>query len=228
MKTNVTLSTGQVVEVRRLGLFELQDNLPQPVIEPYTVTVLFASGKVYQQLYDLSKTKEKPEIAEELCDRSMAEYWAWDEYHKYQKGLRYEQERIENYVKYCQDVAQYIRDYAVGGELLDCHPEDWALIIESALIHLVASEDIKKALQEFNATYDQRPLWDVYEAMVDDSLGSYDMRVVELKRAETLNLSLEDYFSRSVEIRAREIAAERVPDMIAAVEQAYAVRNSGR
>ncbi|MEE9366582.1 MAG: hypothetical protein V3W44_07845, partial [Dehalococcoidales bacterium] len=58
--TIVSLTDGGSVEVRRLGMFEL-DDIPRD-IEPYTVPILFSSGVIYEQTYDYSEVREKPSI----------------------------------------------------------------------------------------------------------------------------------------------------------------------
>ena len=216
--TTVILSNGQQARVRRLGLFELDDNIDKPNLEPYTVTILFSSGEIFNQPYDLSVIRYPPDTPFESCEEKSQDWFAWREYHRYTEGLVYEEKRIQAYVDYSYTVAEFIRTHAVLDKLPDdITTEDWAEIGKAALCHTVGMADINKAIDQLGGQWNGESLLEAYR-MVPRSKGSYDFRVVELDMMLSLNESEQTYFARPVMERARLIAKDQIRDMIKALE----------
>ncbi len=221
--TTIKLSNNKEVEVNRLGLFGIQDNVAQPDLSPYTVTILFANGEIYEQPFDLTVERIAPETPFEQCEENSQDWLMWREYHRWQNGIVYEQKRANAYADYCYQVARYIRSSAVIGELGDdITVEDWHAITEAALCHTVTPDDVAKAIKQLNATYHDEPLMDAYKDTSKSGL-SYDYRKVELDLMVKLGETEEQYFSRSVMERARLIASQQIDAMGEALEHKSAM-----
>lgn len=216
--STVILSNGQKARVRRLGLFELDDNIDKPNLEPYTVTILFSSGEIYNQPYDLSIIRYPPDTPLEECEENSQDWYKWREYLRYNEGLVYEEKRIQAYVDYSYQVAEFIRNVAVLDKLpRELEAEDWEIIGAAALCHTVEMDDINRAIAQLGGQWDGESLLKAYQT-VPRSKGSYDFRVVELDMMMSLQESEQTYFSRPVRERARLIAKDQIRDMIKALE----------
>lgn len=131
-----------------MGAFEL-DNVPKNLPGPYTVTILFANGTVYEQPFDLSEPRPQPDKPFELCDKSEVAYWDWQEYYRYQEGLLHLQKQHEAYCDYCERVAAYIRANCILTEIdfTLITADDWRAIYHAAICPQVTMEDIAAAMR---------------------------------------------------------------------------------
>lgn len=222
VEVEVELSGGQKVKVKRLGLFEIQDNLGLPDLEPYTVSVTLDNGKTYKQIYTLDYDRPKPDTPFEMCEKQSREYWNWIEYHNWQDGLAYLERQGNDYAVYCRKVATYIRDNAVIGDTTSATVEDWQLITHHALCHLVTQQDVDQQVENLGATYQGEPIKEAYKVVKKSGL-SYDYRKVELDMMTDLREAEEVYFSRSVANRARLIASRQIDAMGSAIEHHAAI-----
>lgn len=116
-ETAVTLSNGQTIQVKRLGLFELDSEIDKShLIEPYTVTVMFANGTIYEQPFDVSIVRDKPDKPFEECEEKTAEYYQWQEYMRWQQGFVYYQKQIDAMSAYFADIEAYILDNCLSAD----------------------------------------------------------------------------------------------------------------
>ena len=143
---------GNMVTVRRLGLFELDENVPRNIPGPYTVTILFADGNVYQQPYRLDRPTPpgKPTIPVDQAQPGTPEYYAWQDYLRYQEAVLHVRKQYEAYADYCERVAGYIREHCLASSEFDVFPifpEDWDKIYQAALCPQVTMEDIAAAMR---------------------------------------------------------------------------------
>ncbi len=144
--TTVPLTDGGSVEVRRLGMFEI-DDIPRDV-KPYTVPILFSSGVIYEQTYDYSQVREKPDIPlEEVEERTQA-WYNWQSYLRYQDALTHRRKNNEAYADYCERVKDYTLAYCVTGDVLvsSLSHEDWQGILHAALCPHVTLEEVRAAI----------------------------------------------------------------------------------
>lgn len=145
--TETTLSTGSVVSVRLLGLFEL-DDIPRDIPGQYTYTVNFLSGRDYEAPFDMSVVREKPDVPLEEVEKGSKEYYDWQEYLRYQEGLLHQQKQIQAYANYCNRVAEYIRERCIDEDVEIVSPDDWDKIYQAALNPLVTMEEISAVLRD--------------------------------------------------------------------------------
>lgn len=133
--TAVTLSNGSIVDVTRLGLFELESKIGQPPIEHFTIEQELPDGKVHRQFYDVSYERPRPDTPFEDCEKGSGEYWGWVEYHYWQEGLLFYREQMDALSAYFSDVEQYILANCVQTEDRDKIEtwEDWGKIYHASV-----------------------------------------------------------------------------------------------
>lgn len=147
-KTVIKLSTGDEIEVRRLGIFELDVLDPDP-LGPFTYAGRALAGEVEIE-YDGSGWEEPP--PEPDLD-SEPEPWSseWHElreYEMYHAWLRHESRRMEAAAQYHEQAAEYVLANCVnGGREKIVTDEDWAAIHSAALVPQLTQEDVAEALR---------------------------------------------------------------------------------
>jgi len=148
--SEVLLISGRIINVRRLGMFEL-DDVPKDIPAAYTVSILFAGGEVYEQQIDLSYSRPKPDKPFESCAENDAEYYDWREYYTWQDGLVHSRNQYEAYCDYCEQVASYIMRYCILTDDLSASEivtEDWPKIYQAAFCPQVTMEDISASMRD--------------------------------------------------------------------------------
>jgi hypothetical protein len=147
-KTVIKLSTGDKIEVRRLGIFELDVLDPDP-LGPFTYTGQTLAGEVEIE-YDGSGWEEpppRPELDGDPEPRS-DEWMELREYEMYHAWIRHESKRMEAAASYHEQVAEYILSNCVnGGRDKIITDEDWAKIHLAALVPQLTQEDVADALR---------------------------------------------------------------------------------
>lgn len=146
--TPVPLQCGESIQVRRLGMFEL-DDVPRDIPGPYTVTILFANGEVYEQALDLTVPRQRPTKPLEFCTEQDIEYYDWQDYLSWQQGLLHLQKQHEAYCNYLERIAAYIRQNCILTDIDHnlITSDDWPHIYQSALCPQVTMEDIAAAMR---------------------------------------------------------------------------------
>ena len=145
--TTVPLTDGGSVEVRRLGMFEL-DDVPKDIPGPYTVPILFSSGVIYEQTYDYSQVREKPDTPLEEVEEGTMAWYDWQSYLRYQDALTHRRKMSEAYADYCERIKTYILATCVTGDVLvsALSHEDWQAILHSALCPQVSLQEVRAAI----------------------------------------------------------------------------------
>jgi hypothetical protein len=150
MLTSVTLSNGQTANVKRLGLFELDDYVTKDIPPEFTYTVHLMSGRDVEVKYNLGEVDEEPPppgLPYDECDEGTPEYYQWQSVFRHRQALEHEQARLDAYAEYCQQVATYIRQTCIPDGLAVSTPDDWDKIYHAALCPQVKMEDIGAALR---------------------------------------------------------------------------------
>lgn len=228
VKAGLTLSNGERVTVRRLGLFELDDNITRAIPDPYTYEVRLVSGETFRHRFDSSTPRKPPEVPHEEAQEGTSEYYDWREYLRYEEALQHQEKQIEAYAVYCRQVAEYIMTHCVDGVSPNSiQPEDYAEIYRVALCPMVTFEEIYHVIsQNFEATFDGRNLLDALNDL-EPGLGSYNaLKVWEIELMTRLRDTEEEYTDRSTTQRARMIAADKVADFIASLNQDRAFKEA--
>ena len=144
--TQVTLSDGLPVEVRQLGLFEL-DNKGREILGPYVYTMLSATGQFIEDEYviptepdDIPQPPEKPNTPE-----GQEQLRAWE---TYQAAIAHEKKRIESYEGWVSDIAHYILENCVQPEDRNrIIADDWKRIRLAAVVPELTESGVADTLK---------------------------------------------------------------------------------
>lgn len=147
--TERTLSNNEIITVRRLGIFELDEAVPKDIPGPYTVTILFQDGEIYEQPFDTSVERVKPDTPFEQCEEKTSDWYNWQEYFRYQEYGIHAQKQYEAYSDYCERVQVYIRQHCLDdADTTQITAGDWQAIYHAALCPQVTMEDIAAAMRQ--------------------------------------------------------------------------------
>jgi len=214
----VLMSTGKKIEVRTLGLFELDECEPHPILEPFTYEMKLVTGSTVRVIFPLERydsPPRKPELQEgEVIEEKSRAWYALREWEWYWLAVANEKENLEKMAAYCHRIAQFILAKCVNdsdrSEITT--DEDWEAVLRVALIPPVTMELIAHTIQSvFKATYNDRP---ILEALADTEGGpvSYDALKIWQSMTMTKYQLREDTFaSIPVSERARMICATMLP-----------------
>lgn len=220
--TEVELSDGQKTQVRRLGLFEIDDIL-KDIPGPYTYTVHLLGGDDYEMAYDIEaameKPPEKPDISIDDAVAGEPEYYVWQNWLRHQEALAHQAKVYEAYADYCERVAVYVRNNCLSEGVVIDNADDWALIYHAALCPQVTIGDIKTAMSStFGASWAGKELFDAM-ANVEGGLGEYiSTKVWETNLMIKLGETEANYTERTIKERARMIAAFKIPEFFGILE----------
>lgn len=217
----VTTEAGDEIEVRRLRLYELDENVPRPDIEPYTIVIDALNGR-FRQLFDMAVPREKPSVPLEDTKEQTPAWYKWRTYYRYQEGLVYTHEQNQLTEKYLRDVSMYVFRTCVSDDQKDLvlSADDFLLVHAAALAPEVSVDTLKYVTaQIFIATYQSQPLFDAYLSLVQTGGGSHQIsRVWEMDLLRDLGEDLETYGKRTIFERAVLIMAKKIPSMIQALD----------
>lgn len=229
--TTIKLSNeGAEVSVKRLGLFEIQDNVTQPDLSPYTVTILFANGEIYEQPFDLTVERIAPETPFELCEENSQDWLMWREYHRWQNGLAYAEKQNQALIEHLQAVDDYIKANCISaGDLAKVETfADWEQIIAAAISELTVDDLAHYANLIFRAKYDEVSPFEAQDNL-PKSKGSYNwIAQLEYKLMRDLADTEEKYIGRPKRERANLILAELIPEMLAGLDMHDQMEQSKR
>ena len=116
----IILSDGLPCEVRRLGLYEL-DNKGRPITGPYSYSLLLATGQIVEDTYDLralTSIPTPPDMPAEEIRQGSPEWYQLKEYETYIAALAHEKIRVDSYHGYVDDIVAYILTHCL------INPED--------------------------------------------------------------------------------------------------------
>lgn len=216
---DVTLSNGEKVKVKRLGLFEIQDKIGQPSLEPYTITGDI-NGKQYRQVYILDYERPKPDTPFEMCEKDSKEYWDWIEYHNWQDGLAYLERQKQDLIDHLRTIDDYIKSNCISeADLAKVTSfDDWDMVKAAAISELSVSDLIQYSEAIYQATHKDVNLFDAYQS-VDKAAGSYNwIAQLEYSLLKQLGGIEEKYVTIPKKDRANMILSDLVPEMIKALD----------
>jgi len=217
----VTLSDGEPVKVRVLGLFEL-DAVGPAIPGPYRYQILTYTGQVYEAEYPL--TDEPPEKPDE--DKPEPGSIAWRElqdYETYLCALAHEETRAQAVEDWLNNCAEYILDHCVEDATRLVEPEDYETVYAAACVPKLRMDDIEAALaQTYRAEFAGRG---ILEALLSLEPGEGKVNAVALWENQLLNslglVTSEDeaqYGQLPIMDRARKVAAFKLSDWLNSLE----------
>lgn len=228
--TEIELSNGQKTQVRRLGLFEI-DDIPRVIPGPYTYTVHLLGGDDYEMIYDieaaLQTPPERPSITLEEAVAGEPEYYQWQDWLRYQEALTHQTKAYEGYADYCERVAVYVRANCLPDDVQIETVEDWETIYNAALCPQVTIEDIKTAMSHnFGARWAGKEIFDAL-ATVEGGMGEYiSTKVWETNLMIRLGETEIVYSERGIKERARMLAALKIPEFFGILESDKAIKEA--
>lgn len=220
-ETAVTLSNESTIQVKRLGLFELDANVGKPPTDYYTIEQELPGGKVHRQFYDVSYDRPKPDTPIDECQEGSSDWWDWQEYYLWQKGLLFYREQMNALSEYFANIEAYILANCVAEDdrnLIETW-QDFDKVYQAALPNLPTVEDLEAVANSvFQAKWGEVS---VFKAFLDleGSEGSYawmPQKTFELmiKLGET-----EDQFlNRSKNEIAMMMVADLLPGMLTSLQ----------
>lgn len=221
-------SDGKSISIRRLGLFEIEDNITLPSTRPYTVRV-WVGGTEYEQEFSIhafSEPPKKPGVPVEEVDEGTPVFWAWKTYLQYQEALLYQKRQERSMVRFRSDVARYIRSTCILTE--DQYRiesvEDWREVTRLALVPKVSLTDLQLACgQVARVTYDDEDVLIklLFDPKESDPEGGAKYAIPTVWEVQTISEQgwlEEDWAKLSVQERARKIVGHKLSDWLEALE----------
>jgi len=151
MLVDVTLTSGKIIQVESLALFELEYNVPRSQIPGhYRVTILFASGQIYEQVFDITTVRPKPDKPLEECEEKTREWYQWQEHLRWQNGIAHYQDQAEALSAYFRQIEQYILEHCVAEDdrsLIETW-QDWDAVHTAVTPDLPDADYLKKLADE--------------------------------------------------------------------------------
>lgn len=220
----VTLSDGEECQVKRLGIFELDDIAPEDPGE-FTYIVKDLTGKEHEVPFDLDawdEPPEKPQVDDyrELEEES-PEWFDMLDYQLYQAALQHRKYRIMKVGEYYERVAQYV--------LANClEPEDrkrivtnadWENVYRAAMVPQLNMELIEKTLRStYAASFQEKDLLKAVESLPKGRGASNWLRKLENRLMIEMTLSEVAYALMPIEERARKVCALFIDDIMSSLE----------
>lgn len=210
--TTIIVSDGQPLEVRTLGIFELDPIMP-PALTPFTYDMTVMSGEKVTVEFDYTKFKtppERPDVDEADLVKGSRLWYKYRTWQFYEAAVSRERAQYQELDDYCDRVLDYILTCCIAPE--DEHrlvtEEDLDKFEWAALVPQLGKETIAKVLREtYKAKFNDEEL---FEAMAKTAggMGIYDaIRLWENKIANQLGLADAEYARIPLEERARRVVA---------------------
>lgn len=219
----VRLPTGFFIQVRRLGLYEL-DNVRFEDLGSFTYTYELSGGKTKEAFYDISQWPEPPKapaVPKEACDPTSMEAALWKVYDLYQSALLHRIKQVQAAELYAHDVARYILENCVKDvdRALVETAEAYEAVYQAAICPEVSIADIEAALaQTFKASFDGQPILDQLFAGKGGS-GKVDaLRQWAGQAREKWQLTKERWAEFSLRDRAEMIVSHKLPSWLESLE----------
>jgi hypothetical protein len=151
--TIVELSEGHEVEVRRMGIFELDAFDPDP-LGPFTYMGKTLAGEVEIE-YDGSKWESPPKKPDvEDPEEGTQEWWDLREYEMYWAWNLHEQKRLAAAATFHERLAEHIMDTCLNGDRDKVVTlEDWEKVHTAAMVPQMTQEDVVDALHNTFPSY---------------------------------------------------------------------------
>lgn len=221
--TVIRLSDGEPCEVKRLGIFDM-DNVGPSVLGPFVYTFTMANGQEVEETYDISRFTTPPQhpgVPEDQIVERSPTWHALLEWQTYKLAVAHERKRITSLVEYVKENSRHVLELALDEEdwprVQD--ESDWLAIMEAALVPQLSKEILADVFRRhFNAHFNGQEVFDALKNLEGGS-GGYDaLRVWEINTMSGMGYTEEQWAELALEERARKVAAHNLPDLIKALE----------
>lgn len=151
--TVILPSDSQPIEVAVLGIWELDDKIPQTFNERFSYQMEAVTGEKYQAEFDLSKFPEPPtEPTTPLHEaiKGSNEWHDWRNYQTYQAAIAHRAEMIRRAEEWMREVARYVIKTCVRkedrGRIAD--ERDHSTVVVAAVTPRVTKENLADVLRQ--------------------------------------------------------------------------------
>lgn len=221
--TVVRLSDGEPCDVKRLGIFDM-DNVGPGLLGPFVYTFTMANGQVVEEEYDLQRFTTPPQhpgVPEnEIVDHSPTWYQLL-EWQTYKSAILYEKKRIRSMIEYVMENSRHIVELALEEDDISRiqTDEDMLQIVEAAMVPQLTMEILADSFKRhFNAHFQGADIFDALKHTEQGS-GGYDaIRVWEINTMTGMGFTEEIWADIPLAERARKVAANNLPKLLEALE----------
>lgn len=222
----IQLESGSEIEVRRLGIFELDQFQPE-LSGLFTYKMRLISGEEYEVEFDYRRYEEtgKPIPTRPEMDGEPEPYTdVWfqlQEWELYEAAIAYEKRQQKARYSFYTSIIRHILTTCLEPTDLPkvITIEDWSRVYNAALCPQLYREDIERQLREtFKAKYDDKEIFDALQA-VSGGHGVYDaIRLWENKVMLEWQKTEEEYALVPVAERARKVCALILENVMSTLE----------
>jgi hypothetical protein len=221
--TVIQLSDGGSCEVKRLGIFDM-DNVGPSLLGPFVYSFTMANGQEVQEPYDIRRFTTPPQHPgvpeDEIVERSPT-WHALLEWQTYKLAVVHEKKRITSVVDYVLENSRHVIELALDESDWDRiqTEEDWLGVVEAALVPELTRDILADTFRRhFNAQFEGKEVLDAALGMTGGS-GGYDaIRVWEINAMSNMGYTEEQWAELSLPERARKVAAHNLPKLLEALE----------
>ena len=222
--TTITLSDGGPCEVKRLGIFDM-DNVGPTLVGPFVYTIKMLDGQEVDVEYDLRKITRPPQhpgVPENEIDEGTPTWHALLDYQTYTMAVAHERKRLNSAVGLIMEQSRYVVDSAMHDEDIErvLTREDYLAVLAAALVPELTPEVIADSFKNhFNAYFEGREILDAFESVAPGSGGYAAIKVWEINTMTQHGYTEEEWANLSLSERARKVAASKLPDLLEALER---------
>ena len=222
--TTITLSDGGPCEVKRLGIFDM-DNVGPALVGPFVYTIKMLDGQEVDVEYDLRKITRPPQhpgVPENEIDEGTPTWHALLDYQTYTMAVAHERKRLNSAVDVIMEQSRYVVDSAMRDEDIErvLTREDYLAVLAAALVPELTPEVIADSFKNhFNAYFEGREILDAFESVAPGSGGYAAIKVWEINTMTQHGYTEEEWANLSLSERARKVAASKLPDLLEALER---------
>lgn len=223
----ITLDSGKKVNVRKLGIFELDSLRPESVgVFTYEIEIM---GVKYDAEFDINKIEvppQKPETPEGEITKGSKEYDQLVDWKLYQAALLHEKRRQETIAHFYEAVTSYILNNCIDHSEYIKTEHDWNTVYDHALTEPLTIDKIAEVLDKtYGAKFNGVPVLKALEGTQRGS-GVYDsVRLWENKLMVEMQMTELEYSLLSLDERARKVCVLFLDDIMSYLEMDLMKKN---
>ena len=221
--TTITLSDGGPCEVKRLGIFDM-DNVGPTLVGPFVYTVKMLDGQEVDVEYDLRKITRPPQhpgVPENEIDEGTPTWHALLDYQTYTMAVAHERKRLVSAVDIIMEQSRYVVDSSLSDEDIEriLTREDYLGVLQAALVLELTPEVLADTFKNhFSAYFQGKEIFDAMDSIAPGSGGYAAIKVWEINTMTQHGYTEEEWANLSLAERARKVAASKLPDLLEALE----------
>jgi len=222
--TTITLSDGGPCEVKRLGIFDM-DNVGPTLVGPFIYKVKMADGQEVEVAYDLSNITRPPQhpgVPENEIEEGSPTWYALLDYQTYMMALAHERTRIESAIDHIKEKSRYIVEACLINDDIEriLTRDDYLKVLAAALVPELTPEIFSDTLNtHFNAHFQGRDIMEAMKYVIPGSGAYAALKVWEINTMTQHGYTEEEWANLSLGERARKVAAFKLPDLLETLEK---------